>query len=124
VLLIAAPLVAWTATSIGGDEKSLIVERWTNDNGAPELIISLGEKELNTLENTNGKSVVGLECVDEAGDVLIAGTLKWPFVYERGYNYAHAHQTASREQLQRADSCNLQGTRVPLEADVKGVLTK
>lgn len=125
VILITAPLVAWTASSlVGADEKSLVVERWTNDAGGAELILSLEDEELNTLETTNGKNVVSLECVDEEGVVLLAATAKWPFVVDPGYEYPHAHQTATREQLQRADSCSLRGTRVPLEADVKGVLTR
>lgn len=123
LILIAAPLVVWTASNGNAAEKSLIVERWTNDAGAPELIVSLGEEELNTLETTSGKSVVRLECVDEGGDVLLAATTKWPFAFERGYEYPHMHQKASREQLLRADSCSLRGTRVRLEADVEGVLT-
>jgi hypothetical protein len=121
-ILIAAPLVAWTVSSRGG-EPSLLVERWIADDGNPELIVSLGRDELNTLETTNGKRVVGVRCVDDEGAVLLDAEQKWPFLNEAGYDYPHAHQPGGRDQLQRADSCRLQGTRVRLEADVEGTLT-
>ena len=123
LVIIAAPLIAWAAYSNGGEQESLIVERWTNDAGAPELIISLGTKDLNTLETTNGKRTVGVECVGRDGIVVLAAEQRWPFIDgEPGYDSPHAHQAASREQLQRADRCRLRGTRARLEADVTGVL--
>jgi hypothetical protein len=121
-VLIAAPLVAWTVSSRGG-EPNLLVERWIALNGKPELIVSLGKDELNTLATTNGERVVGVRCVDDEGEVVLAGEQKWPFLEEAGYDYPHAHQPGSRDQLQRADSCRLQGTHVRLEADVEGTLT-
>jgi hypothetical protein len=122
-VIIAAPLVAWTISSRGGEER-LIVERWTGLNGTPELLISLGEDDLNTLETTNGKRIVRVECVGDEGEVVLDDEQKWPFVDEAGYDYPHVHQAASRDQLQRADSCRLRGTRVALEADVEGTLTR
>jgi hypothetical protein len=123
--IIAAPLVAWTA-SAGGDEKTknLMVERSTALTGGPELLISLGEDDLNTLKTTNGKRAVRVECVDRDGRVVIDAKKKWPFVGERGYDYPHVHQVTSREQVQRADSCRLRGTRVLLQANVKGALPR
>jgi hypothetical protein len=122
-VLIAAPLVAWTVTSRGDDQR-LIVERWTALNGTPELIVSLGEDDLNTLETTNGKRVVRVECLGDGGRVVLDAELKWPFVNnEPGYDYPHVHQAASGNQLRRADTCRLRGTRVSLEADVEGTLT-
>jgi hypothetical protein len=124
LVVIAVPLIAWAASS-GGDAASLSVERWTNDVGAPELIISLGAQDLNTLETTNGKRTVRVECVGRDGDVVLDAEQRWPFVDgEPGYDSPHAHQVASREQLQRADRCRLRGTRVQLEASVKGALTR
>jgi hypothetical protein len=123
VVVIAAPLIAWAASS-SGDEKSLIIERWTNDTGAPELIVSLGKRDLNTLDATNGKRAVRVECVGREGQVVLDAKLRWPFLNDPGYDYPHVHQAASREQLQRADRCRLRGTRVRLEADVKGALTR
>lgn len=122
LVVIAAPLVVWAAFS-GGDAARLSVERWTNDAGTPELIISLGAQDLNTLETTDGKRTVRVECVGRDGNLVLDAEQRWPFVDgEPGYDSPHAHQAASREQLQRADRCRLRGTRVQLEADVTGVL--
>ena len=122
VLIIATPLVVWAGFS-GGDEKSFVVERATSDSGKPQLIVSLVEEELNTLETTNGRRAVRLECLDDDGRVVLAARKKWPLrVGERGYDYPHTHQNTTLEQRQGADRCRLRGTRVPLETDVKGAL--
>jgi hypothetical protein len=120
--VIAAPLIAWTAASGGTEEKSLVVERWRSDAGRPELIVSLGSRDLNSLEMTNGKRTVRLECEDGDGDVVLSSTEKWPFLVERGYAYAHQHVRATEEQLREAADCRLLDTDVPLEAEVEGVL--
>ncbi len=120
--MIVAPLVLWAATA-GGDEKSLVVERSTALTGAPELLISLADKGLNTLDTTNGKRTVRLECVDGEGRVVLDAKHRWPLTSERGYDYPHVHQLARREEIQRADRCRLGGARVRLEADVEGALT-
>jgi hypothetical protein len=122
VVIIAMPLMVWAASS-GGDEKNLIVERATGLTGAPELLLSLADKDLNTLETTKGKRAVRVECLGREGQVVLHAEHRWPFISERGYDYPHAHQPAKAEQLQRADRCRLRGTRVRLEADVKGALT-
>ncbi|MGH2798081.1 MAG: hypothetical protein ACRDLY_11060 [Thermoleophilaceae bacterium] len=122
VVILAAPLGLWAASS-GGDERSLIVERATTRTGAPEFIVYLGEDDLNTLETTRGKRAIRVECRNRDGRVVLDERQKWPFITERGYDYPHVHQAASREQFQRADSCRLRGTRVRLEAEVEGPLT-
>lgn len=125
LLIIAAPLVAWTASSRDdGERRSLMVERWTRLDGVPELLVSLGDKAMNTLATTNGKKVVRVKCIDRDGEVVLDAKQKWPFIYERGYEYAHTHQPATREQLQRADRCRLLGARTRLEASVSGALTR
>ncbi len=125
LVIIALPLIAWTATSSGGgDDPNLIVERAIGLDGRPELLVSLGEDDLNTLEATAGKKAVRLECVGPEGRVVVAAEQEWPFIDEPGYDYPHAHQPASREQLQQADRCRLQGTDVRLEADVEGPLPR
>jgi hypothetical protein len=120
--LVGAPLVAWT-TLAGGGAKSLIVERWTNDAGIPELIFSIGKRDLNVLATNNGKGVVRLECVSREREVVLEAEQKWPFLDERGYDYPHVHQQGTREQVQQAESCRLIGTQVRLVAGVKGLLT-
>jgi hypothetical protein len=123
LVVIAAPLIAWAVTS-NGDGQRLIVERWTSDAGTPELIISLGATDLNALETTDGKRTVRVECFDRDGQVVLAAEQRWPFIDgEPGYDSPHAHQAASREQLQQADHCWLRGTRIRLDATVEGVLT-
>jgi hypothetical protein len=122
VAVIAAPLVVWT-TSSGGDEKSLTVERWTSPTGARELLVSLGDDDLNTLKTTNGRKTVRLECRGRQGQAVLDARQKWPFIRETGYKYPHAHQAATSEQIQRADRCRLSGIGKRLEADVEGALT-
>jgi hypothetical protein len=123
VAVIATPLVLWT-TSSGGDEKSLMVERWTSSiTNAPELLVSLGEDDLNARKTTSGSKTVRLQCRGRQGQPVLDAKQKWPFIKERGYEYPHAHQAASAEQVQRADRCRLSGIGVPLEAEVEGALT-
>jgi hypothetical protein len=123
VAVIAAPLALWTTAS-GGDDKPLMVERFKNvTTDAPELLISLGDEELNKLTTTGGKASVRIECIGRQGQPVLTGRQKWPFIRERGYEYPHAHQAATPEQVQRADECRVRGTRVTLEADVEGALT-
>ena len=120
---LAAPLVLWTTAS-GGDDKPLMVERFKNvATDAPELLISLGDEELNKLTTTGGKASVRIECIGRQGQPVLTGRQKWPFIRERGYEYPHAHQAATPDQVQRADECRVRGTRVTLEADVEGALT-
>ena len=121
VAVIAAPLVLWT-TSSGGDEKTMMVERWTSLAGEPELLISLGEDDLNARKTINGSKSVRIQCRGRQGQLVLDAKQKWPFIKERGYKYPHAHQAATTEQVQRADECRLSGIGVPLEADVEGAL--
>jgi hypothetical protein len=123
VLIIATPLVAWTAASQSEKAEDLIVERWTALDGAPELLVSLGDKALNTLATTKGKRAVRVKCVDRDGKVVIDAEHKWPFIWERGFDYAHAHQPASRVQLLEIDRCSLLGPQIHLEAGIRGALT-
>jgi hypothetical protein len=123
-VVIAAPLLAWAAASHrGGGREKLVVERWVNPAGGLELIFSLADGGLNTLETTDGRRAVRVACFDRDGRVVLDAVKRWPFLNnESGYDYPHVHQGATREQLQQADRCELRGTRVRLEADVKGVL--
>jgi hypothetical protein len=122
-LIIMGPLVLWAASSGGGQETNLIVERTTGRTGEPEFIVSLADKKLNTLQTTNGKRAVRVECRGRDGRVVLTARQKWPFIEERGYDYPHIHQPAKPEQIHGADRCRLRGTRVSFEADVQGALT-
>lgn len=123
-VVILVPLVVWGAYARGGDESpNLIVERVAVGlNGGPELRVSLGEDDLNSLATTNGQKVVAVECVGRDGRLVLVAEKKWPFVNEAGYDYPHAHHPASKVKLLLADRCRLRGTRVRLEADVTGRL--
>ena len=123
VAVIAAPLILWTAAS-GGDDRTMIVERSISVKGKPEFLVALVKKDLNELDTTSGKRTVRVVCLDSGGRTLVSGDHKWPFVIERGYDYAHAHQPATAEEVQRAARCRLIGTTRKLEADVKGSLQR
>ena len=123
VALIAVPLVLWTASSGGDDEFALRVERFTNvTTGDPELLVSIGEDVANTLEEASGKRAVRVRCVARDGNQILDSEQKWPFIRERGYDFAHAHQAATPEQVQQADRCRVLGTRTALAAAVEGKL--
>jgi hypothetical protein len=124
-LVITAPLVAWTA-SAGEKEKpqNLRVQRETALTGAPELLVSLGEDDMNTLKTTGGKRSIRIVCVDRDRQVVMNRKKKWPFVNERGYDYPHVHLVATRAEVQRAQRCRLRGTRIFLEAKVEGRLPR
>ena len=120
--VIGAPLILWTASS-GGDDKKLLVERYTNDKGNPELLVSLAEDDLNTTKATKGKLSVQLQCTGRDGQRVLVARQTWPFLKEKGYEYPHAHQAATSEQVRRADTCRLVGAGPGLKADVKGALS-
>jgi hypothetical protein len=122
-VVIFAPLIMWAASPGDGATPNLLVERATSRAGNPELIVYLGEDDLNTLRTTKGKRAVRLECLGRRGELVINARQRWPFINERGFDYPHAHQPASARQLHRVDRCRLRGTRVRLEADVEGALT-
>jgi hypothetical protein len=123
VAVIAVPLVLWTAASGGDDEFDLKVERFSNiATGKPELLVSLGDEVLNKLEETRGKPVVRVQCSGRDGKPLLDAEQKWPFIKERGYEFPHAHQAATPEEVQRADRCRVVGTRTALAAAVEGKL--
>jgi hypothetical protein len=122
-VVIAAPLILW-ATSSGGVEQSLIVERATDLPGGPELLVNLTDEELNKLQTTRGRKAVRVECVGRGGEVVLDARQRWPFIIEPGYDYPHVHQRATREQLVQAERCRLRGTRVQLEAEVEGALIR
>ena len=119
--VIGAPLVLWTASS-ESDDRRLLVERWTSEKGQPELLVSLGDRQLNKLEMTNGRKTVRITCRGRDGQQVLAARQKWPFILERGYDYPQAHQPATAEQVRQAERCQLRGTSEKLSATVKGAL--
>jgi len=127
VVITVAPLLVWTASSDedDADDEALIVERVESGlTGSPEFLISLTEDDINTLTATDGNRTVRVRCVGRDGSIVLDSSQEWPFLLEPGYDYAHAHQPATREQLQRIDRCRLVGPRIPLEAGVKGAFAR
>jgi hypothetical protein len=117
LVLVAAPLAVWAATSGGSDEEKqgLIAERSVGLTGEPELVLSIvGEAQV-----TSGASSVRIECTDKDGKVIVKGTQPWPFVEEPGYPYAHVHQSDSPEKVEAARRCRVLGTDTRLEAKVQ-----
>jgi hypothetical protein len=117
LVLVAAPLAVWAATSGGSDEEKqgLIAERSVGLTGEPELVLSIvGEAQV-----TSGASSVRIECTDKDGRVIVKGTQPWPFVEEPGYPYAHVHQSDSPEKIEGARRCRVLGTDTRLEAKVQ-----
>lgn len=118
VLLVAAPLAIWAATSGssgGGDEEGLIVERGVSVTGAPELIISIaGPVAVNT-----GADSVRVECVDKDGKVIFRTPQPWPFVDEPGYPYPHVHLAEDPAKVEGARRCRVLGTDKRLDAAVQ-----
>lgn len=122
VVLVVTPLAVWAATS-SGDRNPLSVDRANALTGAPELLVSLVDATVNTLATTDGEATIRVRCIDRDGRLVLDAQQKWPFVHERGYEYPHAHQLASVEQVLQADRCTVSGPRIRMEADVKGRLT-
>jgi hypothetical protein len=118
VVLVAAPLAIWAATSGGsgdGDKEGLIVERGVSLTGAPELVVSIA----GPAEVTSGASSVMVECMDKDGKVIVKAPQPWPFVDEPGYPYPHAHLADDAEKVEGARRCQVLGTNKRLEAAVQ-----
>jgi hypothetical protein len=118
VVLVAAPLAIWAATSggSGSDKKQgLIAERSVSLTGAPEIILSIA----GNVQVKSGASTVKVKCTDADGNVIIDTTQPWPFIEEPGYPYAHVHQGGPPEKIEGARHCSVLGTDARLEADVK-----
>jgi hypothetical protein len=117
LVLVAAPLAVWAATSGGSDEEKqgLIAERSVGLTGEPELVLSI----VGDAQVTSGASSVRIECTDKDGKVIVKGTQPWPFVEEPGYPYAHVHQSDSPEKIEGARRCRVLGTDTRLEAKVQ-----
>jgi hypothetical protein len=117
LVLVAAPLAIWAATSGGSDDekRGLIVERMVGLNGEPELVLSLA----GDLDVTSGASNVRVECTDANGRLIVKGTQPWPFVDEPGYPYPHVHQPGPLEKVEGARRCRVLGTNKRLEAAVQ-----
>ncbi len=129
VALIALVIVAGLSLTTGGssDESDrtpqivrgkLTLERSTAPGAAqPELLVSLADPELNTLDVTGGERVVSLRCFDDSGSVAVRRVAEWPLVEEAGY-LPHIHQPAGRELLDSIRACRLTGPGIDFEGQL------
>ena len=116
--LVVVPLAIWAATSGGSGsnkDKTFIAERSVGLTGAPELLLTINDP---SVEVTNSRTTVDIECEDAKGNVIVKGTQPWPFPPEVGYA-PHAHQAASSQEVEQARRCRVIGTNKKLEAPVQ-----
>lgn len=117
VFLVVTPLAIWAATSggSGNGKQKFYVERSVGLTGAPELLITIDDPEV---EITNGGDSVEVKCTDGRGKVIVDSKQPWPFPLEAGYP-PHAHQVASVDDVEQARRCSVSGTNKKLEAEVQ-----
>ncbi|HZO58699.1 MAG TPA: hypothetical protein VFB51_03310 [Solirubrobacterales bacterium] len=115
--LVITPLAIWAATSGGSgeDKETFYVERSVGVNGEPELLVTVDDP---SVEVTNARSTVEVECTDAEGKSIVKGTQPWPFALEQGFP-PHAHVAASEDEVQQARRCRVTGTNKQLVADVR-----
>lgn len=129
VALIALVIVVGLSLTSGGssDERDrtprivrgeLTLEKFTAPGATqPELLVSLADPELNTLDVTGGERVVSLRCFDDSGSVVIRRVADWPLLEEPGY-LPHIHQPANRRLLQSVRACRLTGPGIDFEGQL------
>ncbi len=130
LVALAVAVVLLVAGSRREEEKPLRTVRATltleqfarPDTGATELLISLRETRLNTLDQTGGEKSVLLRCVDKGGAVLIRRPTEWPLLEETGYPYPHIHQLANQRVLDGVRGCRLTGPGIDFAGRVPGPL--
>jgi hypothetical protein len=91
------------------------VARWVGLTGAPELLITIDDPEVEVAGNA---ASVQVRCTDATGEVIVKGTQPWPFPPEQGYA-PHAHQPAPADKVEQARACEVLGTNKKLKADVQ-----
>ena len=98
----------------------LALERFRRpDTGEFELLVSLTQPRLNTLDVTGGAQAVLLRCVDLAGAEAVAQQIQWPLLEEAGYP-PHAHQPLDRRVVGRIRSCRMTGPGIDFRGRVPG----
>ena len=114
----AVLVVVALATRGGGEEEAdgLRVER--APNGA-EVVIYLENREANVPDTVDGATSVTVECVDQAGTVLLSAKQVWPFADTDGGTLdPHVHMPLQPDQLASVDRCRVKGADPALEGGV------
>ena len=127
VIVVAVIVVAAGGSDDGGDEpprtvrSRLTLEQFVQpDTGAPELLITLPDKRLNSLDTTGGEKSVLLRCVDARGREAIRTKTMWPLLEEYGYPLPHIHQLARQRVIDGIRTCRLTGTGIDFTGRVSG----
>ena len=86
-----------------------------------ELIVSIDEPEANRPKTAGNRKAVALECLDQAGAVLVRARHPWPFTdTDDGLVDPHVHQPVPSRRLTTLKRCRLDGTDGPLSGRVTG----
>lgn len=92
--------------------------------GSNELLVSLTDPRLNTLQLTGGERKVTLRCFDAGGAQAFQVPADWPLLEEPGYPWPHIHQPAGDMMLARVRACRLIGPGIDFEGSVPGPLPR
>lgn len=126
-LAVGAVVIIVAGGSEGGGDKpvrtvraQLTLERSVRpDTGQAELLVSLPEERLNTLETTGGETSVLLRCFDRPGAETIRQQTEWPLLEEVGFP-PHIHQPVRPQVLDRVRGCRLTGSGIDFAGRVAG----
>ncbi len=88
-------------------------------NGYEELLVSLPDERLNTLQTNAGEPFVLLLCADRDGRQLVRQRWDYPLVVEQGFP-PHIHQPALPKVLDGVRSCRLRGRGIAFAGAVRG----
>lgn len=106
------------AGAVRATRASLTLERAARpDTGAQELVVSLPEAQLNTLETTGGESSVLLRCLDSGGEVVLRRQVDWPLLEEPAFA-PHTHEAAGPQVLDSIRRCRLTGPGIDFDGAV------
>ena len=93
------------------------------DTGGRELLVSLQDRRLNTLDTTGGATSVLLRCVDKSGEQTVRQEWTWPLIEEPSYP-PHIHQPALPKVLRSLRSCRLTGDGIDFVGLPRGRLPR
>jgi hypothetical protein len=104
----------------GPAHTKLILERYLAPTGQLELLVSMEDAELNTLETTGGETSVLLRCFNRSGAENVREKAEWPLVEEAGYPIPHLHQPLRPKVLNAVRDCRLTGHGIAFEGRSAG----